>query len=68
MQYLTNTYYAVEILDPTNGLWYKSAHWQPQKKWITDRVRQLKQQGHEVRVKEIKEYREETVIESWEPI
>lgn len=66
MQYLTNTYYAVEILDPTNGLWYKPANWQQQKKWITDRVRQLRQQGHEVRVKEIKEYREETVIESWD--
>jgi len=66
MQYLTNTYYAVEILDPTNGLWYKPANWMVAKKWLTIRVNQLNRQGYAVRVKEIKEYREETVIESWE--
>jgi phenolic acid decarboxylase len=61
---LMATYYAIEIKDE-HGIWYRPANWMVAKKWIPDRVRQLVKEGKKVRVKEIKEYWDEKIVDWW---
>lgn len=60
MQVIT-TYFAIEVKDE-NGIWHKPACWKVEKKWLLDRVRQLRAEGQEVRVKRVTEYLEEEII------
>ena len=60
---LVSVYYAVEIND--NGIWRKPACWMIDKKYISDRVKQLQKEGWKVRVKQVREFVEEEVIDNF---
>jgi len=60
---LIETYYAVEICE--DGIWRKPAHSRVDKKWLASRVRQLEDQGWKVRVKQVREFVDEEVIEKY---
>lgn len=61
---LISTYYAVEIYE--DGIWRKPACWMVDKKYISDRVKQLEKEGWKVRVKIVREYKDEQVVHNIE--
>jgi len=60
---LVATYYAVEVCE--DGIWRKPANWRVDKKWIVSRVKQLEDEGWKVRVKQVREFVDEEVIEKY---
>lgn len=53
-------YLAVEIKE--DGIWRRPACWLVNEKYIANRVKQLRGEGFEVRVKRITEYRREEIL------